>query len=225
MAARSNTTRIREALERAIVDGRFAPGSRLDPVALAAEFRCSRTPIREALQQLETTGLVRVHAKRGSFVAEWSLEELTERFEMMAEMEATCAGLAARRITETELADLEARHMACGDRVEAGEHEAYYAENTAFHDCIYRATHNSFMAREAQRLHAMLQPYRRMQLRLRNRVARSFAEHGAVLEAIRRGDDRAAADAMRRHVIIQGDRFHDLLAVLRSEAPVEAQSA
>src|SRR5688572_14347173 len=101
----ANAVRIREALENAIVDGRYSPGSRLDPEALAREFDCSRTPIREALQQLEASGLVRVAAKRGTFVSEWSVEELAERFEVMAELEAMCARLAARRITEDELAE------------------------------------------------------------------------------------------------------------------------
>ena len=103
MSTVPNTVRVREALENAIVDGRYPPGSRLDPEALAREFDCSRTPIREALQQLEASGLVRVAAKRGTFVSEWSVEELAERFEVMAELEAMCARLAARRISDAEL--------------------------------------------------------------------------------------------------------------------------
>lgn len=212
-----NVVRIREALEDAIVSGRFAPGARLDPEALAREFDCSRTPIREALQQLEASGLVRVAAKRGTFVSEWTVDELAERFEVMAELEAICARLAARRITEAELAELEAAHEACRRESEAGDIDAYYAENSTFHHCIYRATHNAFLEREASRLHAVLQPYRRMQLQVRNRMARSLAEHDAVMAAIRAGDDQAAAEAMRNHVVIQGDRFHDLLAALRMD--------
>jgi DNA-binding GntR family transcriptional regulator len=212
-----NVVRIREALENAIVSGRFAPGAKLDPEALAREFDCSRTPIREALQQLEASGLVRVAAKRGTFVSEWTVDELAERFEVMAELEAICARLAARRITEAELTELEAAHEACRRESEAGDIDAYYAENSTFHHCIYRATHNAFLEREASRLHAVLQPYRRMQLQVRNRMARSLAEHDAVMAAIRSGDDQAAAEAMRNHVVIQGDRFHDLLAALRMD--------
>jgi DNA-binding GntR family transcriptional regulator len=212
-----NVVRIREALEDAIVSGRFAPGAKLDPEALAREFDCSRTPIREALQQLEASGLVRIAAKRGTFVSEWTVDELAERFEVMAELEAICARLAARRITEAELAELEAAHEACRRESEAGDIDAYYAENSTFHHCIYRATHNAFLEREASRLHAVLQPYRRMQLQVRNRMARSLAEHDAVMAAIRAGDDQAAAEAMRNHVVIQGDRFHDLLAALRMD--------
>lgn len=61
----------------------------------------------------------------------------------------------------------------------------------------------------------MLQPYRRMQLQVRNRMARSFAEHDAVVAMIRAGDADGAARALRDHVIVQGDRFHDLIAALR----------
>lgn len=217
MSNMSNTVRVREALENAIVDGRFAPGTKLDPVALEQEFECSRTPIREALQQLEASGLVRILPKRGTFVSEWNVEELAERFEAMAELEASCARLAARRISVEELTELEARHDACRKLAEEERYDDYYAENSAFHSCIYHATHNRFIAQEAIRLHSMLQPYRRIQLQVRNRVKRSFKEHEAVVEAIRNGDDKAAAKAMRDHVLVQGDRFHDLLAALRAE--------
>lgn len=217
MSTVPNTIRIREALENAIVNGRFPPGAKLDPESLAREFDCSRTPIREALQQLEASGLVRIAAKRGTFVSAWSAEELAERFEAMAEVEAACARLAARRISDAEMAELDAAHESCRTMAEAGDVDGYYSENSAFHACIYRATHNDFLAREASRLHAMLQPYRRMQLMVRNRMSRSFAEHNAVVAAIRAGDDEAASQAMRDHVVVQGDRFHDLLAALRQQ--------
>lgn len=213
-----NTMRVRKALENAIINGRYAPGSRLDPDALADEFACSRTPIREALQQLQASGLVQILPKRGTYVSEWTPAELAERFEVMAELEATCASLAARRITDAEMSELEAAHEACRQLAETGETEAYYLRNSDFHHCIYRATHNSFLEQEASRLHAMLQPYRRMQLQARNRIARSFAEHDAIVAAIRDADEPAAAAAMRGHVVIQGDRFHDLLATLRQDS-------
>lgn len=217
MSTVPNTVRVRRALENAIVDGRYLPGSRLDPEALAQEFECSRTPIREALQQLEASGLVRILPKRGTYVSEWTAADLAERFEVMAEVEAMCARLAARRITDAELTVFQSVHESCRQLAEEGEAEAYYLRNSDFHHCIYRATHNSFLEQEAMRLHAMLQPYRRMQLQLRNRMARSFAEHDAVVAAIRAGDGDAAAEAMRAHVVIQGDRFHDLLATMRRE--------
>lgn len=217
MATIPNTLRIRNALENAIVEGKYPPGARLDPEALEREFEVSRTPIREALHQLEASGLVRVMPKRGTFVTSWNASELAERFEVMAEIEATCGRLAARRITDVEMAELEAIHEECRKLAEAGEAEAYYARNSDFHHCLYRATHNAFLTQEAVRLHAMLQPYRRMQLKVRNRIKRSFAEHDAVLARIRNGDGEGAAEALRNHVIVQGDRFHDLITALRQD--------
>lgn len=215
MATIPNTLRIRNALENAIVQGVYQPGARLDPEALEREFDCSRTPIREALYQLEASGLVRVLPKRGTYVTEWSAEELAERFEVMAEIEATCGRLAARRILQSEMQALEQAHDQCRQRAEAGDVEGYYARNSDFHHSLYRATHNAFLEQEASRLHAMLQPYRRMQLQVRNRMARSLAEHDAVVAMIRAGDAEGAATALRDHVIVQGDRFHDLIAALR----------
>ena len=146
-----------------------------------------------------------------------AVEELAERFELMAELEAFCGALAARRVTDAEVAGLEAAHEACGEFAESGDVEAYYAGNSVFHHRIYKATHNAFLEREASRLHAMLQPYRRMQLKVRHRMARSYAEHGEIVAAIRAGEAEEASRLLRGHVIIQGDRFHDLIAALRRD--------
>lgn len=213
MRAIPSTLKIRSALENAIVEGVYSPGDQIDFEALEREFDCSRTPIREAMVQLESSGLVRVLPKRGTFISSWTGEELSERFEVMAEVEATCGRLAAHRITKDELADFERAHLNCRAQSEAGDVEGYYRDNSLFHHCIYRATHNAFLAQEAARLHAMLQPYRRHQLRARGRMGHSFAEHEAVVTAIRKGDGEAAAAALRDHVIVQRERFNDLLSV------------
>ena len=218
-SVRTNTHRIRQSLENAILNGDYLPGARLDPDALAQQFACSRTPIRDVLQLLEASGLVQVLPKRGTYVTQWSFAELAERFEVMAEVEASCARLAARRITEAELAAFTAAQAACVSAASTGDAEAYYASNTVFHHCLYRATHNSYLEAEALRLHRMLQPYRRLQLRSRNRIAGSLGEHQAILDAVRNGDAEGAAAATHAHIIVQGDRFHDLVAALREAIP------
>lgn len=213
--AKPTTQRIRHTLENAIVDGRFAPGEKLDPEALAAEFSCSRTPVREALQALEASGLVRVEPKRGTFVTELDIVELTERFEVMAELEAMCARLAAERGTPEEIGRVRAAQTACARAAETGDSDAYYHENTRFHQAIYAASGNGFLEAEASRLQTMLQPYRRRQLNLRGRMPRSLEEHEAVVARIEAGDAAGAAEEMNAHVRIQGDRFHELIASLR----------
>lgn len=215
-----NAQQIRQALENDIVDGRFVPGEKLDPEALAREFFCSRTPIREALQALEASGLVRIEPKRGTFVTELSLADLTERFEVMAELEAMCARLAASRATHDQMTRIRAALTACEAAAATGDSDAYYHQNTAFHQAIYAASGNRFLEAEALRLQTMLQPYRRRQLQLRGRMLSSLGEHQGIVAIIETGDSRQAGVAMNEHVIIQGDRFHQLVASLRQdEAP------
>lgn len=208
--------RIRVELENEIVDGRLLPGARIDPEELAARYGCSRTPVREALQALEASGLLRVQSKRGTFVAELTAEELMERFEVMAEIEALCAALACRRALPEALARIERAMLGCEAAAENGDIESYYSENTEFHRAVYAAAGNRFLEGEAARLQAVLQPYRRRQLGAPGRMLRSLAEHRAILAAIRNGAAPAARDAMHDHVLVQGERFRDLLAMLSS---------
>lgn len=214
--ARASGQRIRQGLENAIVDGRFVPGQKLDPDALAAEFACSRTPIREALQALESSGLVRIEPKRGTFVTELGLVELTERFEVMAELEAMGARLAAQRMSQEDLKRIRAAQAECEAAAGTGDADAYYHWNNLFHRAIYAASGNRFLEAEAGRLHTMLQPYRRRQLQLRGRMGRSLEEHRAIVARLEVEDGEGAARQMTAHVIIQGNRFHELVAALRA---------
>ncbi|WP_022706262.1 GntR family transcriptional regulator [Paracoccus zeaxanthinifaciens] len=206
--------RIRLALENDIVDGRFQPGDRIDPDAIAANYGCSRTPVREALQALEASGLLIVQPKRGTFVTKLGVAQLMERFELMAQMEAFCARLACRRAEDADHRRIEASLSACELAAKAGDSDRYYAENTEFHQAIYHAAHNAFLEAETLRLQAILQPYRRRQLQARGRVRTSLAEHRQIARAIRDGAEDEAARAMQDHVLIQGERFRDLVALL-----------
>ncbi|WP_127090891.1 GntR family transcriptional regulator [Aquabacter cavernae] len=212
------TPRLREALEEEIVAGRLRPGQRLDEASLAERFGVSRTPIREALILLAASGLVEIRPRRGAFVALLGPRALIESFEFMAELEAACARLAARRMTPDDRATLLAVHAACEAAMQAGDDEAYYPANAAFHQAIYAAAANRVMAGEARRHQLRLQPYRRLQLRVPRRMETSFAEHEAILSALLAGDGDAAADLLRNHVLVQGERFMSLLRALQEEA-------
>lgn len=212
-ASQSNAAaKVREELENAIAWGEFAPGSRLDEMALALRFGVSRTPIREAFQQLGAAGLIEIRPRRGATVAVASPERLYEMFEVMAELEAMCARLAARRFTPEGLAMLKSAQVECARNRD--DPDAYYAANEAFHQTIYRLSGNGFLAGEAASLQKRLRPYRRLQLRVRNRLQTSFFEHEAIIAHVEAGDSEAAAQAMRDHVRVQGERFSDLVASL-----------
>ena len=205
-------------LEQMIVTGSFADGERLDEIRLAEHFGVSRTPVREALQKLAASGLVEQLPRRGVFVREPGPVDLVNMFETMAELEAACGRLAARRITEPELAALEEANALCRAAVEGGDADDYYRHNERFHHLIYGATQNAFLAEQAARLQKRLKAYRRLQLHLRGRLAQSMSEHETILAALRSGDGEAAADTLRSHVAVQGEKFHHLLSHLKSRS-------
>jgi DNA-binding GntR family transcriptional regulator len=212
MKSRSET--LREAIEEMIAMGKFSPGQHLDETELATRFGVSRTPIRETLIQLASMGLVVIRPRRGAVVAELGPQQLVEMFEVMSELEATCARLAARRMTPGEQKALQDAHAACKEACEAKDPDDYYYKNEAFHDAIYTGSHNQFLIEQTRSLSRRLRPYRRLQLRVRDRLGRSYLEHDAAVQAILKGDGEPAAQLMRDHVMIQGRRFADLMASL-----------
>ena len=212
----SQAQRLRRVIEEDIVAGRLAAGSRLDEVQLAERFGVSRTPIREALLQLAVTGLVETKPRRGAVVSAPAPDLLLAMFETMAELEAACGRFAARRHVQADEAALRAALAACATAAASGDTETYYEENHTFHTVIYRASRNAFLYEQAYNLHRRLAPYRRLQLRARHRLGQSLAEHEAVVAAILVGDEAAAAERLRGHVLVQGDRFTDLMMSLRA---------
>jgi DNA-binding GntR family transcriptional regulator len=205
---------LREAIEDKIATGTFPPGMHLDENQLAQMFGVSRTPLREALIQLASTGIVVVRPRRGAVVADVTPQRLLEMFELMAELEAMCARLAARRMAEPEEEELVRAHRECEVACAASDTDDYFHKNERFHRAIYAAAHNGFLVEQALALHRRLRPYRRLQLRVRNRMAASFNEHVQIVEALVAGDADAAAECLRRHILVQGERFGDLLASL-----------
>ena len=210
--SRRTADHIRETLEQRIVEGELADGERLDEVSLSKAFGVSRTPLREALRMLAGSGLVDLIPRRGAFVRHPGVVELIEMFEVMAELEALCGKLAARRISAGQLIRLRQARDKCAIAMESSDPDAYYRANEDFHQAIYAAAGNEFLREESMRLQKRLRPFRRIQLRSTGRLRQSMDEHESILSAIEAGDDLMTADELRRHVAVQGERFNDLVA-------------
>jgi DNA-binding GntR family transcriptional regulator len=207
-----SSQKVRHAIEQEIAMGMAAPGQRLDEVTLAERFGVSRTPVREALQQLALSGMIELRPRRGAIVADVTPDRLFQMFEAMAELEALTARLAARRMTDADLAAIRAANAACGSAMQ--DADRYYAANETFHQAIYTASGNAVLADQCSTLQKRLRPYRRLQLHVPTRVSRSFSEHEAVVAALARRDGPLAAEALKAHVMVQGERFADLIASL-----------
>ena len=206
--------RLRCQLEEEIATGKLPGGTRLDETGLARRFGVSRTPVREALSSLASAGLVETRPRQGAIVAGLSLSDLIQMFEVMAELEALCTRLAARRMTESERQQLEQTLHACFEAADPTRPNDYYEANLAFHEAIYAGSHNTYLAEQTRQLRNRLQPYRRTQLTGPGRIETSCREHAEIVEAIRQADAISAEGAMRRHVTIQADTFAELAARL-----------
>ncbi|WP_234685999.1 GntR family transcriptional regulator [Bradyrhizobium monzae] len=193
--------RIRNALTDEIASGTLVAGSALEEQQLADRFGASRTPVREALRQLAISGLVEVRGRRGLVVARMTPERIMDMFETSAEVEAMCVRLATYRMTPLERSRLIELHEGSLTMVEASNVDAYDTFNREFHECIYRATHNSFLAEQAQDVRSRLSAFRRTQLRQGDRIRRSRDEHEAIMQAIAEGDGDTASRRMRAHML------------------------
>ncbi|WP_425091717.1 GntR family transcriptional regulator [Tropicimonas sp. S265A] len=209
---------IAEDLEQMILTGQFNDGDRLNEIKLSEHFGVSRTPIREAFHKLSMAGLVEQIPRRGVFVRHPGPVELLSLFEYMAELEAACARLAAARITDAALAELKLANETCEAAVTSSDSDAYYRENERFHRLIYAQAGNAFLEADVRRLQKRLRPFRKMQLQLRGRLAQSMEEHHRILDALEAGDADGVAHLLRDHVAVQGEKFHHLLAGLKSVA-------
>jgi len=197
---RTRSADLADRLAEEIVGGRLQPGAALDEVQLATAFGVSRTPVREALRQLATTGLIELRPHRGAVVARPAEGELHDMFLVMAELEALCAGLAAVAMSASERRALDAHHRSMAVFVRDGDVARYRTANIAFHGLVYDGAHNGYLADLAVSTRRRLAPFRGAQLGFADRLGRSHEEHGIVVAAIQRGDRSGATDAMRRHL-------------------------
>jgi DNA-binding GntR family transcriptional regulator len=201
-------------LEEEIVSGVLQPGTRLDEVQLAERYKLSRTPLREALAQIAASGLIEIRPRSGAFVTQLSPRAMLECLAFTAEVEAVAATWAAARMTTQERTGLKALQQQANLCVANADTDGYFELNRQFHEAIYAGAHNSYVQESAHKLFLRGAPYRRLQLRQRGRLSNSHAEHGAIADAILAEDGVAAANAIRSHIMIQGDRFLEFLSTL-----------
>ena len=203
--------RICRRLENEIASGRLQPGTRLDEQDLAIRFGASRTPVREAFRSLAAAQLVELRGRQGATVRAIGVHDLIEMFQVMAELEGLCARLAARRASPAALLAMEDAHGALVAAAGVGP-DGFYDANQVFHEVIYEASCNGFLAEQTRKLRNRVAAYRRRVTRMPGRVDDTIREHEAVIAAIRAHDAEVAHAAMRAHVSLLGDNLLDFIA-------------
>ena len=201
--ARSNPeTPLLGRLRQMIVTGVVQPGDLLAETALAQDFEVSRTPIREALKQLEREGLVEVRARVGTFVRKPTQREIHEMFSLKEAFEGLAAGLLARRGAVPELEQLKENVARSQQAVERGDAELYSQLVHEFHSTLVAGADNRKLSEHYDLLMNQLAYHRIVSqtLSLPGRLQNSKDEHQAIIDAISSKDPLAAELVMRRHV-------------------------
>ncbi len=175
------------------------PLSVIDEQALMECLELGRTPIREALHQLAAEGLVIIAPRRGMFVADISITDLQKIFEVRMVLESFCARLAAERATQEQMAEMDGLLEEL-DRVQNGDLERLMSIDKRFHELLYEAADNEFLADSLCRLHALSLRLWHLVLNQVQDVKNSIEEHREITQALKAGDGVRAEALIRSHI-------------------------
>ena len=182
----------------AIEAGHYMPGDRLVESELAERLGVSRTPVREALQRLETQGMLRRDG-RSLIVAALDHNQLSELYAVRTELEGLAARLAARHATVEECRVL--RRMVSDDLALLGGEPRLLAQaNKRFHRQMHLASHNRFLVQQLDLVHRAMALMATTSFAAEGRDEVALAEHAAIVTAIEAADGNAAYLALRRHI-------------------------
>jgi DNA-binding GntR family transcriptional regulator len=191
---------VRQWVENAIRTGELLPGDAIDEAALMERFQVSRTPVREALLQLQAQSLLQSQPRGGMLVARLDVQQLLAMWELLAELEGVCARLACERIAAQDLEELARVHRAAEACAADEDVEAWQAHNRAFHEVLYKACANPCLREEVLQTRARTGAYRRHAFAAIGQIRRSWEQHGEILESLRARDPRRTWELMVAHL-------------------------
>ena len=194
------STSLLAKLQRDILTGKLKPGQKLTEQELCKEYDVSRTPIREALRQLEADGLVENILNRGSFVIGMSEQDYEDMFEMRKAYEIQAVEWAIERITDEEMDKLEETFEFMEFYTMRNDIEKMLVINSGFHQVIYEASHNRML----QKLLSSYQSYLKYKgleaVKDKDYLTTVLAEHREIFRAIKEKDVKAGKLAMEVHI-------------------------
>lgn len=205
------TDQVAARLRTLLVEGRIAPGAKLNERVLAEQLRVSRTPLREAIKLLAQEGLVDLLPNRGAVAVKLTETDIVHSFEVLAGLEAMSGRLAAERIGEAALRELRAQHHEMLAAFERRDLSNYYRLNAAIHAGINAAAANPVLAATYGRINARVQSlrFRTNQDEAKWRVA--VQEHTQMMQALADRDGGALGQVLIEHLQHKRDTVLQLL--------------
>ncbi len=187
-------------IKEKVVTLELPPSAVIDEQLLMEELELGRTPIREALQRLDSEGLVNVVPRRGTFVSDISITDLQKIFELRTVLEGFCARLAAQRITDEQLERIEVvlRDL---EELQDGNPSALMSVDKRFHKLLYRAADNEFLTETLDRLYDLSLRLWYLVLARLDDVRDSIEQHHRIVDALRKGDSERAELLVQTHIV------------------------
>jgi len=191
--------RIREMIRKGILK----EGDKVVEKPLCEAMGVSRTPFREALSLLSSEGLIQLIPNRGARVAQPSMQDIREMFQVMSILEGTCARQCAEKLNEKGLRKLENLYNRLEQHAEERNHEKYMVVNHRYHTLVQELAGNRILSEVINGLRQKILLYRYRQIYLPNRLGESMQEHSDLQEAFRNKAPEAAERLMKEHLIRQ----------------------
>lgn len=196
--------RVFNKLREDILSGVYDDGEELREITLGEKLGVSRTPVREALRQLELEGLVSIKPNKGAYVTAITRSDVEDIYKVRSLLEGLCARWATRYITEEQIEELEEIvflsefHLR---RKEEGRAKQVSELDGRFHKVLYEASNSRILERVLKDFHKYVKMARMLSVNTQDRAKQSIAEHKGILEAIKSKDEELAERLADEHIM------------------------
>lgn len=217
--ARSLRERVFIKLRNDILKGNYKQGEELVESTIGKEMGVSRTPVREAIRQLELEGLVKLVPNKGAFVTGITAQDVNDIYNIRARLEGLCAGMAADNATKEQLDAMEEVIFLSGFHARKENYEQVNELDGKFHELLYEASGSRILSNTLSDFHQYVQRARAASIRSAKRLSSSNKEHQEILEAIRKRDKEKAEKAATGHIFntIENLKKYDMEHLLKTE--------
>ncbi len=201
---RSLRGRVFQRLREDILSGVYQENDELREITIGEELGVSRTPVREALRQLELEGLVKIIPNKGAYVTGITLKDVADIYKIRSMLEGMCARWATKHITEKQIEELEEVLLLSEFHLQkrSSEQTDQVTElDGKFHRILYEASNSRILEHVLSDFHKYVQMARAMSVGEKNRAEKSIQEHREILEAIKKHDGEMAERLANRHIL------------------------
>ena len=188
-------------LKNGILAGEYENGAELREVSLSKRLGVSRTPVREALRQLEQEGLVEIYPNRGAHVKGITAKDVEDIFRIRARLEGLCAEMAVSSITQAQLDKLEEIILLSRFYEEKKDMKHLLDMDSQFHEVLFESCGSKMLEHQLKDYHQYVQKARFRSLKRQERAKKSTHEHEEILEAIKAKDAKKADELATRHIL------------------------